>query len=314
MTKNKTLAATLALVGLTLTAGPAQALITWSFSSGGCVDVPTGSETVPGGCGGWNTQATYAGTADGTVTGESATQAVVRALQNQAASQPSPGKLQFTATQHFSGGLGAAPDLNGDGTVDRDGWSPSTSNETVSPFHAIENSYDNFEFVLIDVGQLIALSQITVGYVGTGTNWGDSDITVLAYTGAGGGVGTELGDLDLTSKFFSDLNNANGWQVVGNYADVAVGTKTINNGATTYESRWWAIGAYNPVFGTGPGLGHGTCTQCTPTAWDSFKLASAAGARGGGGGEGQPVPTPGVVGLLGLGLALMGWQRRRFSA
>jgi hypothetical protein len=318
MKKNDILTAVVVLGGAALGASPAQALVSWNFSSTatpyGCVSAD------PSGCAGWNTTATYSGTSDNS--NDPAANVVVRAFQNRAdvnntdpTSYTGNTYLQQTATNDFAGGLGAAPDIvNQDGIIDRDGWSPSTSSEGSDPYHTIENYGYNSEFVLFDFGKLTTLSQVSIGYIPNG--W-DSDMTVLAYTADGGGVDKQFANLDLSNLTFNTMDEK-GWQVVGNYGNVGTGPEAINGGG--HSSRWWAIGAYNPAFGTtsanGGGLGTGSCASpCTSTAWDGFKLATASGNyKHNGGGGGQPVPTPGVVGLIGLGLALMGWQKRRFAA
>jgi len=130
---------------------------------------------------------------------------------------------------------------------------------------------------------------------------GDSDITVLAYTGVAAFDKTTM----LATKTYSQLV-ASGWTVVGNYAGngdnsntaagIANRTRAIDAG-TTYSS-FWLIGAYNPLVS-----GSSTGSMLTDGA-DYVKLASVSGCIKGttGCNPSSNAPEPGSLALMGIGL------------
>ena len=88
-----------------------------------------------------------------------------------------------------------------------------------------------------------------VGYIGTNTaGTKDSDISVLAWTGAN--APSSLSNA-LAGKTISGGTGlvANGWTLVGNYADLVLNqSKAINGGANPISSSWWLISAYNSTY------------------------------------------------------------------
>ena len=155
-----------------------------------------------------------------------------------------------------------------------------------SPEHATDNQ-NGTDLIALSFAQSVTLSSLSVGW------WQeDSDLSVLAYTGAGTPSLSNMTAADL-------LDAGSGWTLVGNYASAgATSTKSINSG--NFSSSWWLISAYNSNFG-GSGLGQGN---------DYVKLLAVAGTR-----YTPPPPPPGVPepGTLALaGIALAGaWQVRR---
>jgi len=165
-------------------------------------------------------------------------------------------------------------------------------NDGSVPEHAIDNN-QRYEMVLLSFSQKVNLTAANFGYVS-----GDSDFTVLAYTGAAGG------QLGFAGQNWSALGNGtvgattNGWQLVGNYDGGSAAATNAIGGSTGIYSSFWLIGAYNPLGGTSSSFG---------TVFDNFKIASVTGTvcsglQCGGGGK---VPEPGSLALLGLGLVGM---------
>lgn len=152
---------------------------------------------------------------------------------------------------------------------------------------ADEHTMDNAtpggtDLIALDFGSSkVALSAATVGYIGSGK---DSDISVLAWTGANApsSLSIALAGKALGSGATGLLGS--GWTVVGNYANLALNTaKTINAG--NISSSWWLISAYNSTWGTGTNL---------DGANDYIKILSIAGNVT------QNLPEPSSLALAGV--------------
>jgi hypothetical protein len=155
------------------------------------------------------------------------------------------------------------------------------------PNHALDN-FGNKESLLLSFGSAVNLASVTIGYANT-----DSDISVLAYTGAG----NPAANGNLTGHSYSQLA-ANGWTVIGNYADLTVGAAQALG--TTVSSSYWLVAAYNSTFGT--------CTGCTNSN-DYVKLYEVAGNTTP---STSRVPEPSALLLAGSALfGVIGLRRRR---
>ena len=185
------------------------------------------------------------------------------------------GTLQAAFLGAYSGGLGVK---NADGGSS----SPNTgdSSEWVAPEHAMDNQ-SRYDSILFNFSSAIDLNRVTVGYIS-----GDSDITVLAYTGAGTPT--------LTGNTYSSLTSQ-GWTFVGHYTDLALNTATAVN-PTNIAAQYWLIGTYIPAWGT--------TTYSTEN--DYVKLLALYGDKPPG-----RVPEPNAALLLGLALAGVWATRRR---
>jgi hypothetical protein len=127
-----------------------------------------------------------------------------------------------------------------------DGLGVGESSES-SPTHAVDNS-SHQEFLLFSFSEAVTLSQVSMGWFHN-----DSDITVLAW----GGAGDPTIDNRRSSQLLGD-----GWDFVGHYSNLhSTGyTTAINNGAqsggTVFSSSYWLVGAYNNQI-NGNGWTHG---------------------------------------------------------
>jgi len=245
-----TLAAAVALGATTAGAAP----ITWDLTSGGCSTSGSGygnTRTCSGGSG--NPSVTASAWAN---TGGSSNTIIQDAL---------------LAT--YSGGLGVT---NRD--ISAGDW-----NEDQSPEHAMDN-IDRYDSVQFAFSQAIKLTGLEVGWIGD-----DSDITVLAYTGAGSPA---LGG----STYGSLLSS--GWTFIGHYANVGTGWESINAGGVS--ATYWLVGAYNPSIKSGD----------YSTSNDAVKIETLKGERSGGGGSGN-LPEPATMALFGAGALGLALRRRR---
>jgi hypothetical protein len=121
-----------------------------------------------------------------------------------------------------------------------------------TPEHSMDNLTPGRDMILLSFGSAVTLSQLTLGWVS-----GDSDISVLAYTGGSAPA--------ISGKTAGSLTSTGGWSLVGNYdGGATASTMAINAG--NLSSSWWLVSAYNSSFGGSLSTGN-----------DYVKLFSVAG-------------------------------------
>lgn len=154
------------------------------------------------------------------------------------------------------------------------------------PNHTVDNN-TAYESVLLSFQKKVTLSSVSIGYYS-----GDSDISVLAYTGSGSPT-------PLTSSTYGSLLGS-GWSLVGQYANLH-GTGMSATLGTSLSSSYWLVAAYNSAFGN-MGWTSGN---------DYVKLYAVAGNTVPDSGGGGKVPEPAALLLVGTGLLGMAVLRRR---
>lgn len=184
--------------------------------------------------------------------------------------------------------------------------------ETTSPQHSTDNSGYTDAIVLNFGNMNFDLESVKIGWKGNsaGTLNGtgaDADLSIFRYTGSSA-TPTPVGSTATGAGLL-----ANGWALVGNYADFATGTaKSVNTMNQT--SSWWMISAYNASYGAASGADQDTVVVGGTTGLqngnDYFKVLSIAGTAT----KRTNVPEPTSIALLGLGLIGMVAARRRKQA
>jgi len=168
---------------------------------------------------------------------------------------------------------------SGLGTYNRDYSNGTDAGEGGSPEHAIDNN-GRYEMVLFNFAEMVELTDLEIGWKGA-----DSDMTVLAWTGVGAPAA-------VTGMDWGTLMGA-GWSLIGQYSNVQTNTwQNINEAGQA--SRYWLIGAYNPVFGG----------DVFSTGNDYIKLSGLRGIA-------VTVDTPLSLPLLLSGLLVLAHRRRR---
>lgn len=213
-------------------------------------------------------------------------------------------KLKQGNLYAYSGGLGVQ-------------WVSSSTTETLTvPQHSIDNcgsggSYCTGAASPQDAVLFSFNSAVTMTDFGIGWYSGDSDVTILAYTGSG------IPNLTQDTYSMADGTGGNtvgllntGWSLIGNYNNAGQSTQTNCGGvygcvstsvSSNVSSQYWLVAAYN-------GAVQGTADQNN----DFFKICAITVTPGQGQQPPPPgAPEPGTTALLGITFPMLAWSRRR---
>ncbi len=165
--------------------------------------------------------------------------------------------------------------------------------DTSVPSHSIDNFDNDYDMVLLSFEEAIDLEGFSIGWATEQNSGGQADITVAAFTGAGD---FSFGSGDTWSSVFN-----NGWSTIAHYGNVS--DYSYQAVTTDVTSKYWLIGAYNPVFTGGDTYGSvGTGYR------DGMKLAAVKGTT-----TTPPtdVPEPGTLAILAAGFAGLVARRKK---
>lgn len=191
----------------------------------------------------------------------------------------------------------------------------SSDPSNVDGAHAVDNVRGT-DLVRLTFGQSVELSNVTLGWNGTdnckttqtkcnSTLYGDSDISILAYTGLNMPPSSmPPASTSIEGKTIAGLISS-GWELVGHYANVGSAEPDVAIvNAAKISSSWWLVSAYNSGYGA---------ALANETLNDSFKLISVAGVVAPQTNHTNKTPEPAGIALMGLGLLGLMASRRRIT-
>lgn len=315
----KKLAVVLAVASLGVLSHSAGAAVNWSL------DMTTGSNTTP--------PPAYGNTRDFSSAAASVSVSAYSSTGGTGSTSPSNVTNRNTVDTIESAYLSVYSPVNGLGVVNRDGSNTasvavtsatgSDNNEFVN--NGSEHSMDNHgrsDVMLLTFTDQVALQSLKLGWLS-----GDSDVFILAWSGAnpGGGIASQL-----VGKTFAQIaadtatDPSNGWRLIDSLSNVPLNNNTsFNNSVTPVYSSYWLIGTggFNSA-STGGGVtsgdksgGNWTAFGSSGANYDYVKLAGIGGVTNGGGGTGGgggSAPEPGSLALAGAAfLGMVGMRRRK---
>jgi len=186
-----------------------------------------------------------------------------------------------------------------------------------SPNHAFDSvAPGTVDLLLLNFSSSVVLSQIGIGWHG-----GDSDVTVMRWTGTASPT--------ISNGNLTDTVGTTGWSLVGSYSNLGVDNTTPFGGAArntgasdAMTSSWWLVSTFNTTLNGGTRnctAENGTTTTCLPNDLkgnDSFKfnfVAFRTPTPPGNGGNQVSEPT--TLALFGAAaLAWLGGSLRRRRA
>ena len=172
-----------------------------------------------------------------------------------------------------------------------------------NPGHSIDSYDGDFDMVLLSFDTKVDLTEFSLGWAKEGNNNNRlrSDVSVVAFTGLGGGNSNISGDT------WGDVASSGDWSTVGRYNNVDdYNYQTVTS---QVESKYWLIGAYNSIFAN-PGETILNGQNNLTNGNDGFKLA---GVKGETSVPPPSIPEPTSFAILGLGMLALLFSNRKNS-
>jgi hypothetical protein len=188
----------------------------------------------------------------------------------------SVGGIGLTVTGWSNNGAAVVQD-----TVGKWGGGLGVENAT-TPDHSIDSQGGDFDMLLLSFSTAVTLNSIDLGWIYQDDSR-RSDVSIMAGTSA----------LTAGASWASLLTVPNGWQTAGNYNNVGYNETAVNGSAIS--SKYWLIGAYNPILGA--------AIANNDTYYEAFKLEGVKVTKA--------VPESSALLLFGLGLLGLAAVRRR---
>lgn len=156
---------------------------------------------------------------------------MVNCGQQDCSEDADPG-ISRSKLKKYNGGLGA---INNDEVNNQ----PNHSFDSVISYNPSNpnEQYIDFDMMLLEFDTEVELKEIDINWKGN-----DSDMVVLNYAGTDNGSVVPFGSSDTWGGLLNQ-----GWNHVGNNMNVSLSNNAIV--ASSFESKYWLVGVYNPIFG-----------------------------------------------------------------
>ena len=173
------------------------------------------------------------------------------------------------------------------------GWAVRNTEENTGNHQTIDNvGFPDYDFILLSFSEAVTLDNLSFGWANFGN--GSQEVSVAAIDDSG------FAKLTSQQSTWSDIIAD---AVSSSYSIVKQnGSSGVSNLSFSSSAKYWLVGAYNTVFGT---------TSNGSTFNDAFKIAGLGFSNTTEKETSTEVSEPGALALMGLGLGLVLYRRKR---